>query len=61
MILGPLTTITIFMTDTPTYIRTWRLYNQPGPEGRVGENTCPTISPFGLIDNIAEQMARTFN
>ena len=24
--------------DTHTYPRTWRLYDQPGPEGRVGEN-----------------------
>ena len=24
--------------DTHTYIRTWRLNDQPGPEGRVGEN-----------------------
>ena len=25
------------MTDTHTYIRTWRLYDQPGPEGQIGE------------------------
>ena len=27
------------LADTQTYIRTWQLYDQPGPEGRIGENT----------------------
>ena len=26
------------MTDRQTDIRTWRLYDQPGPKGQVGEN-----------------------
>ena len=26
-----------------TYIRTWRLYDQPGPEGRVGEKNAITL------------------
>ena len=29
---------TTFMTDRQTYIRIWRLYDRPGPEGRVCEN-----------------------
>ena len=26
------------MTDTQTDRQAWRLYDRPGPEGRVGEN-----------------------
>ena len=33
-------TITTFMTDKHTHIRTLRLYDRPGTEGQVGENMC---------------------
>ena len=32
-----LLTIITFMKDKHTYIRTWQLYDRPGPEGRIGE------------------------
>ena len=38
MILWPLLTFTTFMTDIHTYIRTWRLYDRPSPEGQVCES-----------------------
>ena len=30
--------------DRHTYIRTWRLYDHPGPEGKVGEKIIQNIA-----------------
>ena len=44
MTLCPLSTITAFVTDKKTNRRTWRLYDQPGTQGRVEENrVCTSV------------------
>ena len=35
--------------DRHTHIRTWRLYDRPGPEGRVGENENSVFENFYLL------------